>query len=211
MVRAREDTALLRGYLVAGDSARISELVDDNLGSMDWGFMVEPLAEDLLRQIPKRHLQNVFDSCLAYVIRNAAPPEPRDRGVPSHEPHIVRTRAGHRLHPRTAGPLRCRRGGIRGAAYERSTKQAGRRRPSRDASLYRPAQGRRSAARLRINEAVAAEKHGTRRRHVFPPFRAFALALLALVRIDSPAARQELDQCCVPLTAWNCAKTRSAS
>ena len=189
-----EDTALLRGYLVAGDSARISELVDDNLGSMDWGFMVEPLAEDLLRQIPKRHLQNVFDSCLAYVIRNASPPEPVIEACQALSPTLCE-------HAPDIAFIRVLQGRFDAAeavfaalpTSDQQSKQVAAGLAATQAFIAL-LKGDDQAARLRINEAVAAEKHGTRRRHVFPPFRAFALALLALVRIDSPAARQELDQ-----------------
>ena len=43
-----------------------------------------------------------------------------------------------------------------------------------------------AGARAHIDAAIAAQKAGTRRRNVFPDSRAFALSLLALVRMDTP-------------------------
>ena len=188
-----EDTALLRGYLVAGDIVRLNDLIDDNLGSMDWSFLAEPPALDLLRQIPKSHLQDAFASCLDHVIRSAAPPQPIIDACHAMSPAPWE-------HAADIAFIRVLQGRFDAAeavfaalpASNRNSKQAAAGLAATQA-LIALLKGDDEAARLHIGRTIAADKLGTRRRLVFPALRTFALALLALVRVDSPQARQELD------------------
>ena len=189
-----EDTALLRGYLVSGDLARLNDLVDDNCGASDWSFLAEPLADDLLRKLPKHHLQDVFASCLDYVIRSAAPPEPVIDACNAMSP-------APREHAADIAFIRVLQGRFDDAeavfaalpSIDQDDKQVVTGLAATQA-LIALLKGDDETAKLHIDVAIAADKFGTRRRLVFPGFRAFALALLALVRIDTPSARQELDQ-----------------
>ena len=191
---AKGDQALLRGYLVAGETARLNALVDDSLGKADWSFLAEPLAEDLLSRVPKRHLQRAFGCCLEYVIRYAAPAAPVIDACHAMSPAPWE-------HAADIAFIRILEGRFDDAEAVFSALPSSRR-ASKQAvvalaatrALIAVLKGDDDAARVRIDAAIAAEKSGTRKRTVFPPLRAFALALLALVRIDSPESRQELDQ-----------------
>ena len=191
---AKGNNALIRGYLVVGDTARLNALVDDSLGNADWSFLAEPLADDLLSRLPKRHLQSAFGCCLDYVIRYAAPaapvidacramsPAPWEHAADIAFIRILEGRFDDAEAVFSALPP-SRRSGKQAAVALAATR-----------ALIAVLKGDDDAARTHIFAAVAAEKSGTRKRTVFPPLRAFALALLALVRIDSPESRQELDQ-----------------
>ena len=186
-----EDEPLLRGYLVAGDSARFNELVDGMAAPLDWGFLAQPLAEDLLHQLPKEHLPEALAQCLQHCIALATPPTPlidicRSLGAPDrHAADIAFIRvlqgrfdAAHEVFKSLPPSVRSDKPAIvAGLATH---------------ALIACLRGDDSTALRRIEEALAAERAGTRRRLVFPPYRQFALSLLALVRVDLPQSGELL-------------------
>ena len=185
------DEALLRGYLVAGDSARVEEVLDDMAGPVDWTFLAEPLEEELLASVPKEYQPEALGQCLSHCIDTAAPAAPiidicQTMGSTGHHAADIafirvlqgRFDAAHVVFD--ALPPSARSG--KPAAVGRLATQA----------LIACLQGDDAAALRHIEETIAAEKAGTRRRLVFPRCRQFALALLALLRIDSPQSLELL-------------------
>ena len=185
------DEPLLRGYLVAGEFARLESLIEeieDSGEQVDWGFLAEPLAADLLRTLPTRHLPAALAFCLDHTVATAAPAEPilrlcRELGErpgqlePTAMLHVYRGdfAAAERVFEALPPSL--------GASKEATVGLAASR------ALVALLRGQDEAAWRHIEAALAAERAGTRKRIVFPRSRMLCLALLALVRLDTPPAR----------------------
>ena len=186
------DEPLLRGYLVAGRFDLLEELVDEIQEAeapVDWTFLAEPLEVDLLRALPPRLQGEALASCLRHAVDTAAPAE--------------RLLALCRDQTTQLGPLldhlallHICRGDFAAAESLCSTlppSVAG----SKEASICLAAsqallatlRGQDKRAREGIEAALAAEKAGTRKRIVYPRSRTLSLALLALVRLDTPQSR----------------------
>ena len=192
-----EDTALLRGYLVAGNEARVNDLADDDYGDLDWSFLAEPLAEDLLARVAQRHRDDALAACLDRVIHVAAPADPvidvclKLSAAPwRHAPNIafVRVLQGRFDDAQETfaefPPSRLEASDARLVSSAAAATQA----------LIALLAGDDAVAQQHVDRAERMEKTGTRKRLVFPPLRAFALALLTMVRRDTPAARRRLDE-----------------
>ena len=189
------DEPLLRGYLVAGDFHRLDALVDEieEAGSrLDWAFLAEPLATDLLRKLPPRHLPGALVSCLDHAVASAAPPTPvldlcRELGwqpgqlEPTALLHVCRGDFAAVESLFEALPPSV------GASKEAAVALAASR------ALAALLRGQDEQAWRHIEASLAAEKAGTRKRIVFPYSRMLSLALLALVRLDTPPARTFLE------------------
>ena len=190
-----EDMMQLRCYVVAGDHARLGPLVEETYhGFVDWGFLAEPLAEDLLRTLPVRYLEDALRSCLHHVIETAGAPAP-----------VIdvcqRLSASPAVHAPTIAFIRILQGRFEEAEAvfaalppsERGTKLV-----ATELAATRAAiaflRGNDTLAWQHINETLALEKAGTRKRLIFVNSRAFTLSLLALVRIDSPQSHELLEQ-----------------
>ena len=163
-------------------------------GSTDeWGFLAEPPAVDLLETLPSRYIDRALAGCLRHVIHLVSPPEPVIAAcrLSSHpELHAADIAYIHILQgrfdeaesvfaglPGTVGDTKPARTGLA------STRAA--------VAMLR---GDNVAARDQIEAAIAEEKAGTRKRNVFPEHATFALALIALVRVDTPESHALLDQ-----------------
>ena len=181
----------LRCHTVAG---RFSHLHGDLVGPEGWRFLAEPGAAGLLRTLPEAWRDRALAGCLMHVIHAAAPPEPiveACRTLGSDPPAFAADIAFIRilqgrldevdavfdaLPPELREDKRARTGhaGVR--------------------AFVATLQGDDGEARRHIEAAVAEERAGTRKRNVFPASPGFALALLSLVRDDSPANRTLLAQ-----------------
>ena len=181
-----EDEMQFRCHLVAGEFDEIGEFVDEENQQATWGMLAEPLRADLIETLPKQHVESALAGCLDRVIATAAPPEPivelceaRDPGSHASSIAFVRILQGRfdaALDVFAALPpsRRDAKAAVVGLA---STK-----------ALIALLRGDDEAAQHHVKAALAAEKAGTRKRLVFVESHAFALALLALVRTDTPAS-----------------------
>ena len=185
---------LFRCYVVAGDFENLDELIGNERLVDDWRFLAEPLAIDILARIPRRHIDDALAGCLRHAIDTTAPSEPviaacrrlaSDPGVHATDIafiHVLQGRFAEAENVFAALPegVRNRKPATTGLAATQA--------------LIAALRGDDLAARRHIEASLAAERTGTRRRHVFPDLAAFALALLALVRIDSPESHALLTQ-----------------
>ena len=185
----------LRCYLVAGELTRLEKMVTrQELPPDVWWFLAAPFAADLIDTLPAALRTHALRGCLEFVIDTAAPADALieacaaaevDRTALAAEVAFVRVLQG-RLDSAEAAledlppDLRAQKPARTGLASIRA--------------LIAVVRGDDGEAQRRIEEALALERAGTRKRLVFPDCRAFALSLLGLVRSDTPAAAELLDQ-----------------
>ena len=181
---------LWRCNAITGNFAQLDRLADGgHRTSNNWRWLAEPVAEEVLATLPGRHLEDALTGCLLHVIDTAAPPAPAIDAC-------QRLSAQPEAHAAAVAFIRVLEGRFKAAeavfadlpAATRQNKPATTALASTRAMLEM-LRGDDTAARQFIDAAIAAEKAGTRKRKVFPEFRAFALSLLALVRIDTPECR----------------------
>ena len=186
-----EDDMTLRTAVVAGDMDVVEAVFMDPRAVVDWRFLAEPLAVDLLDALPETLRQTALDGCLNHVVETAAPAEAvleacwSKSGAPwRHAPDIafVRVLQG-RFDDANAvfAALPPDAPGARSAAAATRALIALLR--DQDEEAWRA-----------LEETLDAERAGTRKRMPLPRWRAFALALLALVRIDTPIAQDLLER-----------------
>ena len=191
-----DQAMLFRTHVVLGDFVALDELTGGECPAAgSWWFLANPLAADLLAQLPPRYLEPALTDCLDYVIHACVPAEPvieacrRLSGeLSSHAAdiaflHILQGRfdAAEEVFAGLPEADRDSRAAATGLAATRA--------------LIAVLSGDDADAKAHIDAAIAAEKRGTRRRIVFPDSRVFAMALLCLVRTDTPesiALLQEL-------------------
>ena len=189
-----EREMLIRCYAVCRDFKRLQALIDEAPKVDDWRPLAEPLAADILEALPNRLIETALSGCLRHVYDTAAAAEPvidicQELSVEPqvHAPEIAFIRllqgrfddaeAVFEALPATALATKPATTGL--AATR---------------ALIATLRTDYDAAQRYIDAALAAEKVGTRRRNLFPDLPAFALSLLSLVRIDSPASHAQLDQ-----------------
>ena len=182
----------LRCDTVAGRFDRI----DARPGAMDrdeWRWLARPGVAHLLAKMPERHVDHAFAACFSEIVRTAEPPEPilealersdADRAVQAAEVAFIRVLQGDH-----AGAL---------AVFEQLPEDLRAGKPARTGlastrALLATLRGDDALAAGHIDEALASERSGTRKRNVFPRCSAFALSLLSLVRDHSPANAAKTD------------------
>ena len=181
----------LRCHLIRGDVDALREL-EGTADGISWDFLVEPLADDLLRVLPAPLRSRALTACLDHVIETCASPAPvirlcaeLSRTPETHAADIafIRVLQG-RFDAALAGfedlPASSRESKV--AATGLAATRA----------LIALLRGDDESAERHIEDCLAKERKGTRKRLVFPDSRAFAWSLLALVRLDSLAANQLL-------------------
>ena len=183
----------LRCHLIRGDIDALRAL-EETAHGISWDFLVEPLAEDLLRVLPAPLRSRALTACLDHVIETCAPPAPVTGlcGELSEAPET---------HAADIAFIRVLRGRFDAAlagfedlpASSRESKVAATGLAATRA-LIALLRGDDESARQHIEDCLAEERKGTRKRLVFPDSRAFAWSLLALVRLDSLAANQLLER-----------------
>ena len=192
----REDEPLLRGYLVAGQFDRLDALVEEIQEvdeRVDWSFLAAPLQEDLLRSLPPRHRADALISCLSHAMDAVAPTGPIVDLCRELSPLPVPLLDLMALLHIYQGDL--------GAAEKLLSTFPPSVAESKDAKVCQAAsqalvatlRGQDELAWQHIKASLAAERIGTRKRLVYPQSRTLSLALLALVRLDTPQSRQFLD------------------
>ena len=182
----------LRCNTVAGRFDRI-EREPGRIDQDDWRWLARPGVAHLLAKMPEKHIDRAFAACLSEIIRTAKPPEPplkaygrsnADRAVHSAEIAFIRVLQGDH-----AGAL---------AVFEQLPEESRTGKPARTGlastrALLATLRGDDTMAARYIDEAIASERAGTRKRNVFPRCSAFALSLLSLVRDHTPANAAKLD------------------
>ena len=185
---------LCRCFLVSGEFDQLEKLTGGDVPAQVWRLFAEPLAIHILQTLPERYRDPALAGCLRHVIDTAADPEPvfrcwqRLTGRPERHAadvafiHILQGRfdEAEAVYANLPADARESRAARTGLASTRA--------------LVALLRGDSLAARREIDAALAAEKAGTRKRNVFPDHAAFALSLLALVRLDTPESRTMLSQ-----------------
>ena len=186
--QAQRDTVRLRYATVTGRF----DLVSGTIEPESWAFLAQPGALALLGLLPERYREMALRGCLSEAVNLAVDPDPVIAACREHardlEPYaadiaMIRVLQGRfdevettfdQLTEAEQGSKRVRVG--RTAA----------------SGLVATLRGDDDSALRAIEEAIAIEKEGTRKRTVFPDSVPFVLSLLSLVRADTPAARSRL-------------------
>ena len=184
---------LFRCYVVGGDFGRLDKLLDvEQLEPDDWRFLAEPFADEVLAALPARYIDTALTGCLLHVIDTAGPAE-------TVIDACHRLSAHPEIHAGGIAFIRILQGRFEAAeaVFARLPDAALASKPAQTGLAATRAaiamlQGDNPAACRHIEAAVAAEKAGTRKRNVFPDHAAFALSLIALVRLDTPESHDLL-------------------
>ena len=201
-----ECEAMLRGSLLAGDVARFERgRKSYPYVSVQWAFLAEPFAADIVGRLPPTDLSEALDHCLEASINRSLPVDPiidacgRGSSPARHIGWIGYARAlqgrfddAERLFEDL--PLNDRR--TKTAKFAVAVTRG----------LTAMLRGDDDRALLHIEEALAIES-GNRKRFVFPKSRAFHLSLLALVRADLPESQELLAKILAART-WQDEQTR---
>jgi len=186
---------VFRCYVIRGDFANIDRMFEgDSVPVDEWRFLAEPLAVDVLAKIPHPYLAGALEGCLRHVIDTAADPEPVIAACRRLDPRVEE-------HAADIAFIRILQGRFKDAedVFAGLPKANRERKPARTGlaatrALIALLRGDNQAAREHIDTAIGHEKAGTRKRYVFPDHAAFALATLALIRLDTPDSHALLGQ-----------------
>ena len=182
----------LRWCVAAGQFQWIDALEVDHPGY--WNFLGHPLGIPLLTQVPPQHREQAIAGALGEIIDTLQAPEAAvaacreltaDRAQHAAELAFIRILQG-RLDEACA-------------LFDELPAAAQERKPATTAraslrALVATLRGDDETAGRGIEAALAAERIGTRKRNLFPPHRAFPLALLSWVRSNGLAPPGELDR-----------------
>ncbi|MDE0228844.1 MAG: hypothetical protein OXJ62_08335, partial [Spirochaetaceae bacterium] len=186
--QAQRDTARLRYATVTGRF----DLVSAKIEPENWAFLAQPGALALLDSLPERYREMALRGCLSEAVNLAAAPDPviaacrdyaRDLEPYAADIALIRVLQGRFGEVETTFDQL--------TEAERSSKRA---RVGRTAAggLVAMLRGDDDTALRAIEDAIAIDKEGTRKRTVFPDSVPFALSLLSLVRADTAATRSRL-------------------
>ncbi|MCY4572371.1 MAG: hypothetical protein OXF01_06175 [Gemmatimonadetes bacterium] len=185
-------TMRLRCLVVAGRLQRLEQEFDE-IDPDEWWWLATPGAGGLLAKLPARYLDDAIDGSVAYLTQTAADPEPllaawhdrmADAPAGASDVAFIRLLQGRRddalaIFDGLPGELPQTKVARTGLAATRA--------------LAATMQGDDARAVRHIDDAIASEKAGTRKRNVFPVSRAFTMALLALVRSHGPDQKAKLE------------------
>ena len=181
----------LRCHVVAGRFQRLEREFEET-DPDEWWWLATPGAGGLLANLPARYLSDALDGSVAYLTRTAADPESllaawhermADAPAGASDVAFIRLLQGRRddalaVFDALPGELPLAKAARTGLAATRA--------------LAATMQGDDAGALRHIEDAIASEKAGTRKRNVFPVSRPFTLALLALVRDHGPDQKARL-------------------
>ena len=182
----------LRSQIVAGRLGPIDSEVR-KISEDEWRWLARPGVAQLLTTVPRRHADQAFTACFNEVVERALVPGPileayaessADRARHAAEVAFIRVLQGA---PKEAL-----------AVFEELPDDLRKSKPARTGlastrALLAMLRSDDDAAARHIDEAIACDRAGTRKRNVFPQCSAFALSLLSLVRDHSPANDAKLD------------------
>ncbi|MDE2983330.1 MAG: DEAD/DEAH box helicase [Gemmatimonadota bacterium] len=182
-----------RCHVVAGRIQRLDQDFDE-IDPEEWWWLGTPGAGGLLAKLPARYLNDALHGCVDYLTQTtAADPEPllaawhermADAPGGADDVAFIRLLQGRRddaiaVFDALPGELPLTKAARTGRAATHA--------------LAATLQGDDAAALRYIEDAIASEKAGTRKRNVFPVSRAFTLALLTLVRDHGPDHKARLE------------------
>ncbi len=182
----------LRWCVGAGQLQWIDELEIDH--SRHWSFLGHPFGIPLLERIPVEHREQAIAGALGGIIDSLHSPEAALAACQA----LTADPAQHAAELAFIHILKGQLDDAR-ALFDELPAAALQRKPASTAApsvraLIATLLGDDEAAGRGIEAALAAERVGTRKRNLFPPHRAFPLALLAWVRSNDLAPRGELDR-----------------
>ena len=196
------DQMRLRCDVIRGDPRRLLELearVEARPDEPNWEFLAAPLADDLVRTLPDGCRREALTACLNHVIDTCAPPAPAIRLCrelsPAPEVHaaeiaFIRVLQG-RFDAALAGFDELGFEDLPTESHEYKAAACG---LAATRALIALLHGDDEAAQRHIEECLARERAGSRKRLVFPHSKAFVWSLLALVRLDTAGANELLDR-----------------
>ncbi len=159
-----------------------------------WRWLAHPGAEGLLATLPESILSDVSSSVVGHVVATATAPDPILEACRKRVAEIPERVADEAF-------VRILQGRFRDAVavFDRLAPELREAKPVRvgfaaTRALIATLHGDDAEAIRLVYEAVEAEKAGTRRSSAFPASRAFALALLSLVRDHTPKNAAEVDR-----------------
>ena len=181
-----------RIHTVAGRFDRLSQ-DPDAIDPIDWAWLTSPGVAELLDKLPRRFVDPAFTGCFDELVRTAEPPEPILEAY-------AESQADRGAHAAEVALLQVMRGAFDDAlaVFDELPEDERESKPARTGlasirALVATLRGDDAEAVRRIDEAIACEKAGTRKRNVFPVWNAFTLSLLSLVRSHTPAHGARLE------------------
>ncbi len=184
-------TMTLRCHTVAGRF----DLIGGELGNIDadeWSWLTRPGVEEILAGLPEEYAEAAFTGCFAEVAWKAEPPE-------TVLAAYADSRADRAVHAAEVAFIHVLRGAFDDALEVFATLPEEQResKPARTGlastrGFMATLRGDDAEAVRCIDEAIACEKAGTRKRNVFPLCGAFTLSLLSLVRDHKPTHKAKL-------------------
>ena len=182
----------LRCHTVAGRFDRIDRELGD-IEQDEWSWLARPGVAHLLTELPERYADQAIAGCFTEVVRTAAPVEPILEAY-------GKSRADRARHAAAVAFIRVLQGDHDGAlaVFEELPDDLRTSKPARTGlastrALLATLRGDDALAVRHIDEAIASERAGTRKRNVFPRCSAFTLSLLSLVRDHTPANAAKSD------------------
>ena len=182
---ARDFEKLLRAHTIAGRFDRL--LLLDDIEDEDWHWLILPGVTHLLASLPDQHADQAFAACFDHVVRTATPPQSILKVWEDSGDRRARFAS-------EVAYIRVLQGAHDDAieVFENLPEDLRESKPARTGlasthALVATLRGRHERAARFIDEAIAAERSGTRKRNVFPRASSFALALLSLVGDHTPA------------------------
>ena len=186
-----ESVMKLRCHTIAGRFDRIGDLGD--IEEDEWRWLARPGVTHLLAKLPEPYATDGFSACLNDVVGTAGPPGELLEAYSECGDAQARYAAGiafiHLLRGAHDDAL---------AVFEELPEDLRESKPAlvglaSTRALLATLRGDDAEAAGHIDEALAAEKAGTRKRNLFPRCSAFTLSLLSLVRDDTPENAAKLD------------------
>ena len=187
-----ESVMKLRCHTVAGRFDRIDRELGD-IEEDEWRWLARPGVAHLLAKLPEKYADDAFSGCLNEVVQTAEPPEAIFEVYGKCGAARARYAAGiafiHVLRGAHDDAL---------AVFEELPEDLRESKPAlvglaSARALLATLRGDDASAARYIDEALAAEKAGTRKRNLFPRCSAFTLSLLSLVRDHTPENAAKLE------------------
>ncbi len=182
----------LRCHTVAGRFDRIERDMDD-IERDDWFWLTLPGVAHLLAELPEKYADEAASACLHAILETAEPP---DAILEAYG----RSRADRARHAAEVALIRIFQGAHDDAlaVFEELPADVSTRKPARTGlastrALLATVRGDDALAVRYIDEAIASERAGTRKRNVFPDCGAFTLSMLSLMRDYTPANMAKSD------------------
>ena len=182
----------LRCQIVAGRLGPIDSEVR-KINEYEWRWLARPGVAHLLTTIPQRYADQAFTACFTEVVERALAPGPILEAY-------ARSSADRARHAAEVAFIHVLQGVHKDAlaVFEELPDDLRQSKPARTGlasirALLAMLRSDDAEAARYIDEAIACDRAGTRKRNVFPQCSAFTLSLLSLVREHTPANAAKLD------------------